>query len=76
MDCRKWKLGTLPRSAQAFQLSLTMIEDLIHGPRSSAERAEKLGQFGPGMAPPVRFALFFSKLKAQQRKVRGIRLHL
>ena len=47
-----------------------MIEDLIHGPRSSMERAEKRNTFGPMPDPKERMALFMAKLNAQAKRVR------
>lgn len=47
-----------------------MIEDLIHGPRSSAERAEKRDRFGPPVDQKERMELFMAKLDAQAKQVR------
>jgi hypothetical protein len=45
-----------------------MIEDLIHGPRASAEGAEKMQTFGVSLAPQARTSTFLAKLKAQARR--------
>lgn len=49
---------------------LNMIEDLIHGPRSSAERAEKRDRFGPPIDQKERMVMFMAKLDAQAKQVR------
>lgn len=46
-----------------------MLEDIIHGPKSSNEGIEKIQTFGPPLDPKGRAATFLSKLKAQARRV-------